>query len=136
VTISEDSTGALVENYRDFSGNVVPSYPENNIYMSLAYSHTAGSHLTLFAKASYQGISGLWVDDGNTDKTNSYNLLNVLLGVDLVFGNFNIMASGGMNNIFNEVYVGFTNTNSANGRFYEAGAPRDLFMSLNLGYSF
>jgi iron complex outermembrane recepter protein len=136
MTITEDSTGSLVESGMDFSGNIVPSVPENNVYLSLAYARPVGKHLNLFAKASYQGISGLWVDDRNTDKTNPYNLLNGLLGVDMTFGKFNFMVSGGVNNIFDVIYVGFTNTNSANGRYYEAGAPRDIFMSLNLGYTF
>ena len=54
----------------------------------------------------------------------------------LIVSNANAMLSGGVNNIFDEIYVGFTNTNSANQRFYEAGAPRDWFCSLNLGYRF
>ncbi|MEI7500253.1 MAG: TonB-dependent receptor [Bacteroidota bacterium] len=135
-TIEEDSAGNLVSSLKDFSGNIVPSVPKNNVYISLAYSRPVGRHLNVFAKASYQGISGLWVDDGNTDKTKAYNLLNGLLGVDMKFGKFNVMASGGVNNIFNEIYVGFTNTNSADKRFYEAGAPRDYYVSLNLGYTF
>jgi iron complex outermembrane receptor protein len=136
MTIEEDSAGNLVSLAKDFSGNIVPSVPKNNLYLSLSYTHAVGKHINLFGKASYQGISGLWVDDENTDKTNAYNLLNGLLGVDMKFGKFNIMASGGVNNIFDEIYVGFTNTNSADKRFYEAGAPRDYFLSLNLGYTF
>ena len=136
MTIEEDSAGNLVSLAKDFSGNIVPSVPKNNLYLSLSYTHPVGKHINLFGKASYQGISGLWVDDENTDKTNAYNLLNGLLGVDMKFGKFNIMASGGVNNIFDEIYVGFTNTNSADKRFYEAGAPRDYFLSLNLGYTF
>ena len=136
VTIEADTSGTLIETDKDFSGNIVPSVPQNNLYFSLTYSRPVSRHASLFAKASYQGISGLWVDDENSDKTNPYNLLNATLGVDLKFGRFNIMASGGVNNIFNEIYVGFTNTNSADKRFYEAGAPRDYFVSLNLGYRF
>ncbi len=132
----EDSLGNLVSHTKDFSGNIVPSVPTNNLYVSLAYSRPLGKHVNIFAKASYQGISGLWVDDENTDKTKAYNLLNGLLGLDLRFGKLNIMASGGINNIFNEIYVGFTNTNSADKRFYEAGAPRDYYLSINLGYTF
>jgi iron complex outermembrane receptor protein len=135
-TIEEDSVGNLVTSYKDFTGNVVPSVPVHNVYLSLAYSHPIGRHVDVFGKASYQGISGLWVDDENTDRTKSYNLLNGTLGLDLKFGKLNVMASGGVNNIFDVVYVGFTNTNSANKRFYEAGAPRDFFVSLNLGYTF
>lgn len=136
MTIEADTSGAMTEQKQDFSGNVVPSVPQNNLYLSLAYSLFLSRHFSVFAKSSYQGISGLWVDDENTHKTDPYNLLNMVLGVDMKFGRFNIMLSGGVNNIFNEVYVGFTNTNSANDRFYEAGAPRDYFVSLNLGYGF
>jgi iron complex outermembrane receptor protein len=135
-TIEEDSLGNLITSTKDFSGNTVPSVPKNNLYLSLAYARSLGKHVNVFAKASYQGISGMWVDDENTDKTKAYNLLNGLLGVDLKFGKFNIMASGGVNNIFNEIYVGFTNTNSADKRFYEAGAPRDYYVSINFGYTF
>jgi len=135
-TIEADTTGALIETDKDFSGNIVPSVPENNAFLSLAYSRALNKQFNIFAKLSYQGISGLWVDDENTDKTKAYNLLNGLVGVDMRFGKFNVMASGGANNLFNEIYVGFTNTNSANKRFYEAGAPRDYFVSLNFGYTF
>ena len=135
-SIEQDTLGNFIEKDRDFSGNIVPSVPENNVFFSLSYSCPIGKYFNIFAKASYQGISGLWVDDANTDKTNAYNLLNGILGIDMKFGKFNVMASGGVNNIFNEVYVGFTNTNSADKRFYEAGAPRDYFISLNIGYIF
>jgi iron complex outermembrane receptor protein len=135
-TIELDTMGNWIVSNKDFSGNIVPSIPVNNLYLSLAYSRALGKHFNIFAKASYQGISGMYVNDANVDKTKGYNLLNGLLGVDIRFGKFNVMASGGVNNIFDEVYVGFTNTNSANKRFYEAGAPRDYFVSLNLGYTF
>ena len=82
------------------------------------------------------GISGMWVDDANTDKTDSYSLLNATLGFDMTFGKFSVLLSGGIDNFLDEIYVGFTNTNSANGRFYEAGAPRNYYLSLNLGYTF
>jgi iron complex outermembrane recepter protein len=135
-SIDQDSTGNFIATDQNYSGNIVPSVPENNLYLSLSYSYQVIRQINLFAKVSYQGISGLWVDDANTDKTKAYNLLNSVLGVDMKFGKFNLMVSGGVNNIFNEIYVGFTNTNSADKRYYEAGAPRDYFASLNLGYTF
>jgi iron complex outermembrane receptor protein len=135
-TIVEDSTGNFVTTDKDFSGNIVPTIPKNNLFLTLSYSKKIVRNFNIFAKASYQSISGMWVDDANTDKTNGYNLLNGLLGLDLRFGKFNVMASGGVNNIFDVTYVGFINTNSVNLRFYEAGAPRDWFCTVNLGYSF
>jgi len=94
-TIEFDSTGNFVESEKDFSGNIVPSVPKNNIFISLAYSYPFARNLNGFLKFSYNGVSGLWVDDANSDKTNSYNLLNSVLGFDMKFGNFNLLASGG-----------------------------------------
>jgi iron complex outermembrane receptor protein len=134
-TIEFDSTG-FVESEEDFSDNIVPSVPEHNIFMSLAYTYPLNINLNGFIKFSYMRISGLWVDDANSDKTNAYDLLNSVLGFDMKFGNFNLLVSTGVNNIFNLVYVGFTNTNSADKRFYEAGAPRNFYGSLNFAYNF
>lgn len=135
-TIEVDSLGNFIQTDEDFSGNIVPSVPRNNLYLSLSYAHRIIKPVSVFGKVSYQGISGLWVDDANTDKTDGYSLLNALVGFDFKFGKFNAQLSGGVNNIFDAVYVGFTNTNSANKRYYEPGAPRDLFCTLNLGYTF
>jgi len=134
--IEIDSLGNFIQTDQDFSGNIVPSVPVNNLYLALSYSQPVGKRIQLYGKVSFQGISGMWVDDANTDKTDPYQLLNALIGADARFGKFNIMLSGGVNNIFDEIYVGFTNTNSADKRFYEAGAPRDWFLTLNLGYTF
>ena len=135
-TIELDSTGNFVENTHDFSGNIVPSVPKHNIYLATSYSKRLVAHIDGFTKVSYNGISGLWVDDANSDQTAAYNLLNAIIGIDMSLGEFNVMVSAGMNNIFDETYVGFTNTNSANKRFYEAGAPQNIFVSINIGCTF
>ena len=135
-SIEVDSSGNIVDIVKDFSGNIMPSVPKNNLYLSLSYSHKLANRINGFAKLSYLGISGLWVDDANSDKTDSYSLLNSVIGVDMKFGNLNILVSGGANNMLDVVYVGFTNTNSADRRYYEAGAPRNYFCSVNLGYRF
>jgi iron complex outermembrane receptor protein len=134
-TIVIDSTG-INEIEQDFSGNIVPSVPEHNLYLSLSYAQPFSTNMNAFIKVSYTGVSGLWVNDANSAKTDAYNLLNTVLGFDMIFGDFNIMLSAGVNNIFDVVYVGFTNTNSANSRFYEAGEPRNYYGSLNIGYKF
>ncbi|MCB2221526.1 MAG: TonB-dependent receptor [Bacteroidetes bacterium] len=135
-TITLDSTGNFEENVEDFSGNIVPSVPKNNVYLAVSFAQRLINHIDGFAKVSYNSISGLWVDDANSDQTEAYNLMNATIGLDMTFGDFNVMFSGGLNNIFDEIYVGFTNTNSADKRFYEAGAPRNYFFSINLGYTF
>ncbi len=136
LNISIDSTGNIIETEEDYSGNIVPSVPKNNLFMALAYTQPVTRKIDSFLKFSYSGISGLWVNDANTDKTNGYNILNSLIGLDMNFGKLNIMVSGGVSNLFDELYVGFTNTNSADSRYYEAGEPRSFFGSINVGYRF
>lgn len=136
IAIEIDSSGNIVETDQDYTGNIVPSVPKNNLFVSLSYQHNISRKFAGFAKLSFQDISGLWVDDANTDKTKSYQLLNSVLGVDMNFRKLNIQVSGGVNNILDEVYVGFVNTNSAERRYYEAGEPRNYFASINIGYRF
>jgi len=136
ITIEVDNEGNITEEEKDFAGNIVPSVPKNNFYLALSYAYPFHRNVSGFIKFSYMGVSGLWVDDANSDKTSAYNLLNSVMGFDMQFGKFNILVSGSMNNMLDVVYVGFTNTNSSDRRFYEAGGPRNYFASLKLGYRF
>ncbi|NIV15539.1 MAG: TonB-dependent receptor, partial [Aliifodinibius sp.] len=87
-------------------------------------------------KLNYRYISGLYVDDANSDKTDAYGLTNITVGMDMTLNKFNILISGGVNNLTDERYVGFVNINSVSGRFYEAGIPRNYFGTIKLGYHF
>ncbi len=135
-SIEVDSSGNIIELQKDFSGNFAPSVPKNNLFLACSYSYPVHRKINGFIKVSYNGVSGLWVDDANTDQTKRYDLVNTVLGFDLKFGKFNILISGGIYNIFDGIYVGFTNTNSADKRYYEAGEPRAFFGSLKIGYTF
>ena len=135
-TVEVDDQGNISEEDQDFSGNIVPSVPEHNLFLALSYSYPVYKTISAFGKLTYMNISGLWVNDANTDQTAGYQLVNGLIGLDMKFGKFNALVSGSLNNMFDVIYVGFTNTNSADRRFYEAGEPRNYFVSLNLGYTF
>jgi iron complex outermembrane receptor protein len=136
VSIDLDSTGQITESSQDYSGNVVPSVPEHNFVFSLQYQYRVLSNITAFIKGSYQNISGMYVNDANSDKTDGYQILNSTVGMEMFWGNFNVLLSGGVNNILDLTYVGFININSANGRFYEAGEPQSFFATLKLNYVF
>ncbi|MDO8551031.1 MAG: TonB-dependent receptor [Ignavibacteria bacterium] len=135
-SVEIDSIGNTFSTFRDFSGNVVPSVPEHNLVVSLSYTHKIVDFITGFTKVTGVSVSEMYVDDANSDKTLSYSLLNFTLGLDMVFNRFNLLISGGMNNITDEKYVSFININSTSGRFFEAGEPRTYFASMNFGYNF
>jgi iron complex outermembrane receptor protein len=119
-----------------YDGNIVPTVPEHNFFAALSYAHSFTDDITGFIRGSYRYISGMYVDDANTDKTDGYGLLNAGIGADLLFGRFNLLLNAGVNNIADKVYVGFININSSNGRYYEAGEPFNYYCGINLGYAF
>lgn len=121
---------------QNFAGNYAPSVPQHNLFFAASYNQEFASGITGFIRGSLRYVSGMYVDDANSDKTDDYTTLNAGIGLDMVFGKFNILLSGGVNNISDLVYVGFVNINSSNGQFYEAGEPRNFYGGLNLGYAF
>lgn len=127
---------------QDYSGNVAPSVPEHNLFFALAYNQTITDQITGFIRGSMRYVSEMYVNDANyfseTDPgtTEAYTMLNAGIGLDMVFGKFNLLLTGGVNNIADDVYVGFININSSDGRFYEAGEPRNFYGGINFGYAF
>lgn len=136
VSIDADSLGNFKIKTKDFTGNIVPSVPEHNLFTSLEYEHNFSYNFLGFVKGTLQYVSGLFVNDANEDKTKDYTLLGYTTGFEYKFEKFSLLLSGGINNILNKQYVGFVNINSTSKRFYEAGEPRTFFASLRIGYLF
>ena len=132
LTIDED----LDTTSQNFAGNSAPSVPQHNFFFAAAYNHKITQNITGFIRGSVRYVSGMYVDDANSDKTDGYTTLNAGIGLDMVFGRFNLLISGGVNNISDLVYAGFVNINSSNGRYYEAGEPQNFYGGINLGYAF
>ena len=121
---------------QNFAGNYAPSVPQHNLFLAASYTHEFTRGITGFIRGSVRYVSGMYVDDANSDKTDDYTTFNAGIGLDMVFGKFNLLLSGGVNNISDLVYVGFVNINSSNGRFYEVGEPRNFYGGINFGYAF
>jgi len=134
-TIVQDTSGNIILKDNKFAGNVVPSVPKHNLSISLSYTRVLDDHTTGFIKTHFMSISGMYVDDQNSEKTEGYQLLNANIGLDVVFDHFNVLVSAGVNNIANKTYVGFVNINSTAQQFYEAGEPRNYFGGINLGFT-
>ena len=136
IAIAVDSVGSIITSSEDYNGNIVPSVPKHNLFLALEYKRQLTSYLNGFVKGAFQSLSGMYVNDANSFETEGYQILNSTLGLEMFLGNFNVLLSGGVNNILDKTYVGFININSSSGRFYEAGEPKTFFASLKLGYQF
>lgn len=131
-----DTLGNLVTRDKNLAGNVVPSVPKHNLSLTVIYEHQFKETVNGFVKLNSRHLSGLYADDANSERTESYDIVNSSVGVDWWIGNMQLIASLGMNNIFNKTYVAFVNINSSQKEFYEPGEPRSFFASLNIGYTF
>jgi len=126
----------LILEQRDFSNNKVPSVPRHNVSFSLKYEKKIYPWMSHYSQIGYWGVSGMYVDDANTEKTNNYAVMDFSLGVDVILGSLNLILAGGIHNLFDNIYVGFININSVSGQFYEAGAPRNYFISVKAALQF
>jgi len=135
-TIEFNDQGNIVTSTADFSGNTVPSVPRHNLAVSVACERRLAANAVGFVKTSFTHVSGMFVDDANSDETEGYSLVDPLAGVDLALGGVDLLISGGVNNVFDEEYVGFVNINATSKNFYEAGEPRNYYGGINLGRRF
>lgn len=127
---------------RNYSGNVAPSVPKHYLSSEIIYNHKFSQSVSAYAKFNYNYVDGMFTDDENSARTSAYILLNSGLGVEFNLNNFSIIASAGINNLTDKGYVAFININADPDRsverrtFYEAGARRNFFGGINLGYNF
>lgn len=121
---------------QNFAGNSAPSVPKHNLFTALAYNLSLTDQITGFIRGSIRYVSGMYVDDANSDKTADYTISGTGIGFDMIFGKFNLLITAGINNIADKVYAGFININSSDGRFYEAGEPQNFYAAIRLGYIF
>ncbi|MGH2575112.1 MAG: TonB-dependent receptor domain-containing protein, partial [Ignavibacteria bacterium] len=130
-----DIMGALTNH--DFSGNIMPSIPKNLFSSDISYQYTFQKNYNLFIKLHHEFVDRMFVNDRNDEKTEKYNLFNAQIGINMQIKNFTLLAYGGLNNIANKKYVSFIQINSDDRReFYEAGAPRNFFGGITIGYIF
>ena len=127
---------------KDYSGNTAPSVPKHYLSSDLIYNYKITPSVTAFAKFNYTYVEGMFTDDGNSAKTESYILLNSGIGMEVTVDNFNLIANAGLGNLTDKKYVAYININADQDRavnrrtYYESGAPKNFFAGLNLGYIF
>lgn len=136
VVTQDPNSGNITETSQSFSGKEVPSVPKHYFVSSLNYFYTINETFLTFVKSSFVFATGMYVNDGNTEKSGDYGVLNLMLGIEKSFGRLNVILSGGVNNVFDKRYVGFININSSSRRYYEVGEPRSNYGGLTLNYLF
>lgn len=112
----------------DLSGNTFPGIPRHRWEGLLRYAHPVG----FFGQFHVQRVGSFYVNDGNTDTNNAYNLGQLLFGWGKRYRWLEGSVFAGVNNLFDERYNANTRINAAFGRYYEPGAPFNVFGGLRI----
>ncbi|MCB0276804.1 MAG: TonB-dependent receptor, partial [Calditrichaeota bacterium] len=137
-SIEFDDQGQLVTTDENYSGNIVPSVPRHLFFGALTLERQVLPALTVFTRYQLRGVDKLYVDDRNSDFAESYLISGLSGGLELSRylssgGLFNLGITAGVHNLSDVVHAAFININSTNGQFFEAGQPRQLYLSARMG---
>lgn len=109
-------------------GNAFPGIPKHRWEGLLRYAHPFG----FFGQFHVQRVGTFYVNDSNSETNNAYNLGQLLFG----WGKRHRWLEGsiffGINNIFDERYNANTRINAVFGRYFEPGAPFNVFGGLRI----
>ncbi len=111
----------------DFSGNLIPSVPQNVFTAGMDISHKLG----FFLNTSLYNCGKIYLDDSNTFSADPYSLLNTRVGWIKQKGIFDLKIYAGADNLLNETYSLGNDTNAFGNRFFNPAATR----TFNAGFA-
>jgi len=112
------------------AGNELPGLPEHNFYAELGYTHPSG----FFSSIDFQYVSNMYVDNANTAQNRPYGVSNFRVGYIKTMGDLEITPYMGINNLFDEEYVGNVRINAFGGRYFEPAPEFNIYAGLNIRY--
>lgn len=114
------------------AGNELPGLPKHNFYTELSYTHPSG----FFSSIDFQYISNMYVDNANTASNRPYGVSNLRMGYIKTMDDMEIKPYFGINNLFDEKYVGNVRINAFGGRYFEPAPEFNIYAGLNVRYMY
>ena len=112
------------------AGNELPGLPEHNFYTELTYTHPSG----FYSSVDFQYVSTMFADNANTASNRPYGVSNLRLGYIKSIGNAELTPYLGINNLFDEEYVGNVRINAFGSRYFEPAPEFNVYAGLNVRY--
>jgi len=125
--------GSVIKN---FNNNKVPSVPQHIVNFILVKELELSEEITGLLIWDCDYISGMFVNDENSERSGDYFYGNIMAGLTFDLENYKITTFAGIHNLFDKRYVSFININDFNGRYYETGEPRNIYAGLNFSFKF
>jgi iron complex outermembrane receptor protein len=115
-----------------YDGNQIPGIPENLFNLDFYWTHATG----FFAGLDFLYVGSFYADNGNTVETDDYLVSNMRAGYRWASGDWVLEPFIGINNLFNEEYMGNIRLNASFGRYYEPAPERNAYAGVSLRYGF
>ena len=114
-----------------FDGNRIPGIPEHLFNIDLAWSHSSG----FYAGWDLLYAGSFYADNANRVETDDYLVSNLRAGYRRAGEHWMISPFVGINNLFDEEYIGNVRLNASFGRYYEPAPERNVYVGVLLRYN-
>ena len=114
--------------FDDESNNALPGLPDWTAFMDARYQFPQG----YFAGLSAHYIGERYADDANSVEVAAQTVADLRLGRTLSRNRYSTQLVIGVDNLFNADYLDNLRINARNGRYYEPGAERRVYVSIDL----
>ncbi len=113
-------------------GNRLPGLPDHNFYTEWSYTHPSG----FFSSMDFQYVSNFFVNNDNTAQNRPYGVSNLRLGYSGVIDGVELTPYFGINNLFDEEYIGNVRINAFGSRYFEPAPELNIYAGLSVRYLF
>ncbi|MCC7414033.1 MAG: TonB-dependent receptor [Gammaproteobacteria bacterium] len=113
-------------------GNNLPGIPENQFYAALAYEHRSGLYVTW----DFLHVDNYYGDNANTVENSAYQVSNLRFGRPFRFDRLRVDPYFGINNMFDEEYIGNVRLNAFGGRYFEPAPKKNVYGGVTVRYEF
>jgi len=114
------------------AGNHIPGIARGSLYAGVAWLPPTGWRGGVEARY----LSGVQVDDANSDATPSYAIASAHMGYVLAVGAWELGGAVRADNLFDRRYIGSVIVNEGNGRFFEPAPGRTWLASVTASVKF
>ncbi len=116
--------------FDDETNNALPGLPDWTGFIDGRYEFQHG----YFAGLSAQYIGSRYADDANTVAVASQTVTDLRFGRIIWGGRYKTQLVVGVENLFDEAYLDNVRINARNGRYYEPGAERRVYASIDVSW--
>jgi len=115
-----------------YDGNRIPGIPEQLFNFDLTWAHSSG----FYAGWDLLYVGSFFADNANEVETDDYLVSNLRAGFRWGGEKWVFEPFLGINNLFDEKYMGNIRLNASFGRYYEPAPERNIYGGILLRYSF